>query len=92
VGQRHVNGGVSVFFCGGGGKPACPNSSSGTVSGTITAEDVLGPTAQGFEAGDLAALERAIRGGVTYANMHTMKFPGGEIRGQIRPGRGHGHH
>jgi CHRD domain len=92
VGQRHVNGGVSVFFCGGGGKPACPNSSSGTVSGTITAEDVLGPTAQGFEAGDLAALERAIRAGVTYANMHTLKFPGGEIRGQIRPGRGHGHH
>jgi hypothetical protein len=29
-------------------------------------------------------VERAIRAGVTYANMHTAKFPGGEIRGQIR--------
>ena len=26
VGQKGVNGGVSVFFCGGGGKPACPAS------------------------------------------------------------------
>jgi len=84
VGQRGVNGGVSVFFCGGGGKPACPASSSGTVEGTIVAADVLGPVAQGFNAGDLAAVERAIRAGVTYANMHTAKFPGGEIRGQIR--------
>jgi hypothetical protein len=84
VGQRGVNGGVSVFFCGGGGKPACPASNSGTVSGTIVAADVLGPTTQGFNTGDLAAVERAIRAGVTYANMHTAKFPGGEIRGQIR--------
>jgi CHRD domain-containing protein len=90
VGQRSVNGGVSVFFCGGGGKPPCPNSASGTVTGTITAADVLGPVSQGFDPGDLAALERAIKAGVTYANMHTMKFPGGEIRGQIKGGHGHG--
>jgi CHRD domain len=86
VGQPGVNGGVAVFFCGGGGKPACPPNSSGSVSGTITAADVVGPTAQGFTAGDLASLERAIRAGVTYANMHTSNFPNGEIRGQIRPG------
>jgi CHRD domain len=91
VGQKGVNGAVSVFFCGGGGKPACPNSPSGTVTGTITAADVLGPTAQGFDPGDLAALERAIDAGVTYANMHTTKFPAGEIRGQIKGGE-HGHH
>jgi hypothetical protein len=24
LGQRGVNGGVSIFLCGGGGKPACP--------------------------------------------------------------------
>jgi len=26
VGQKGVNGGVSVFFCGGGGKPPCPGN------------------------------------------------------------------
>jgi hypothetical protein len=86
VGQKNVNGGVSIFFCGGGGQPACPAATSGTVSGTATAANVVGPTAQGYNAGDLAAVERAIKAGVTYANMHTAKFPGGEIRGQI--GRG----
>jgi hypothetical protein len=90
VGQRSVNGGVSVFFCGGGGKPACPASPSGSVSGTITAANVLGPVGQGYDPGDLAPLEKAIKAGVAYANMHTAKFPGGEIRGQIRRGQGEG--
>jgi CHRD domain len=91
VGQRNVNGGVSVFFCGGGGKPACPASASGSISGTITAANVVGPVAQGYDPGDLAPVEKAIRAGVAYANMHTAKFPGGEIRGQIRRGHGEGH-
>lgn len=90
VGQPGVNGGVSVFFCGGGGKPACPASNSGSVSGTITAADVVGPTAQGFAVGDITPVIAALRAGFTYANMHTAKFPGGEIRGQIVRG-GHGH-
>ena len=89
VGQRGVNGGVSVFFCGGGGKPACPASNSGTVEGTIVAADVVGPTAQGYNAGDLAPVITAIKAGVTYANMHTAKFPAGEIRGQVFPDRHH---
>jgi len=91
VGQRSVAGGVSVFFCGGGGKPACPASPTGSVSGTITAANVVGPVAQGYDPGDLAPLEKAIRAGVAYANMHTTKFPGGEIRGQIKHGHGEGH-
>jgi hypothetical protein len=86
VGQKNVNGGVSIFFCGGGGQAPCPAATSGTVTGTATAANVVGPTAQGFAAGDLAAVERAIKAGVTYANMHTAKFPAGEIRGQIRGG------
>jgi hypothetical protein len=86
IGQAGVNGGVSVFFCGGGGKPACPAATSGTVTGTFTAADVIGPTAQGFAAGDLASVLRAIRAGVTYANIHTANFPAGEIRGQIKAG------
>jgi len=92
VGQRNVAGGVSVFFCGGGGKPPCPSSTSGTVSGTISAADVLGPVAQGVDLGNLAQLETAIKAGFAYANMHTVKYPAGEIRGQITRGHGHGHH
>lgn len=90
AGQKSVNGGVAVFFCGGGGKSACPSSPSGSVSGTITAADVIGPIAQGYDTGDLAAVERAIKAGVAYANMHTSKHPGGEIRGQIKRGHGEG--
>ena len=89
VGQTGVNGGVSVFFCGGGGKPACPASNSGTVTGTIDASGVVGPTAQGFAPGDIAPVIAALRAGFTYANMHTAKFPAGEIRGQVLPGNGH---
>ena len=78
-------GGVMVFFCGGGGQPACPATTSGTISGAITAANVLAVPAQGIKAGDLAAVMRAIRAGASYANMHTPpNFPGGEIRGQIR--------
>ena len=81
-----------MFFCGGGGKPACPASNSGSVSGTITAADVVGPTAQGFVAGDITPVIAALRAGFTYANMHTTKFPVGEIRGQIVRGHGHDDH
>jgi hypothetical protein len=89
VGQVGVNGAVSFFFCGGGGKPACPASTSGTITGTVVAADILGPTAQGFDAGDLDSVVAAIQHGVGYANMHTAKFPAGEIRGQLVPT---GHH
>jgi hypothetical protein len=76
-----VNGGVAVFLCGGGNKPACP--ASGLVTGTLVAADVIGPAAQGIEAGEFAELVRAIRNGATYVNVHTPAFPGGEIRGNI---------
>ncbi len=88
IGQRSVAGGVTIFFCGGGGRPACPNDTSGTVTGTITAADVMALPAQGIAAGDLAAVLRAMRRGDTYANMHTAAHGGGEIRGQIQGGGG----
>jgi hypothetical protein len=83
IGQPDVNGGVVAFFCGGGGKSACP-AGNATVTGTIVAADVLAVPAQGIAAGDFAALLRAMRAGVTYANLHTGTFAGGEIRGAIR--------
>jgi hypothetical protein len=82
LGQPGVNGGVIAFLCGGGGKPACP--ASGSVSGTITEADVIGPAAQGIAAGELAEVITAMRQGMTYVNVHTSKHPGGEIRGQIK--------
>jgi hypothetical protein len=88
VGQSGVNGLVSAFLCGGGGQAACPATTSGTVSGTIVAANVVGPTAQGVAVGDFAALLTAIKHHVAYVNMHTPKFLGGEIRGQIGGGWG----
>ena len=91
-GQMSVNGGVSAFLCGGGDKPACPPT-GGTVSDTIDAADVIGPSAQGISAGEFDELLAAMRAGVTYVNVHTMmagapagpgNLPGGEIRGQIK--------
>jgi len=87
-GQRSVNGGVSFFLCGGGGKPACPASTSGMVTGTVVAADVLGPTAQDIAPGNLAGILQMIRAGFGYANMHTPLHPTGEIRGQIRASGG----
>ncbi len=85
--QRHVAGGISVFFCGGGSKPAWPQS--GTVTGRIVASDVIGPENQGIAPGELRELIRAIRAGATYANVHSVQFPAGEIRGQILPAESH---
>lgn len=89
-GQRSVNGGISVWLCqttaspGPTGTPVCPLS--GTVGGTFTAANVIGPSGQGIAAGEFEELIRAVRAGVTYANVHSSKFPGGEIRGQISRG------
>jgi hypothetical protein len=90
VGQPGVSGGVSFFFCGGGGKPACPSTVNGpvTITGTTLPADVVGPTAQLFTAGDLNSVIRAMEAGLTYANMHTPRLGAGEIRGQLM--RGHG--
>jgi hypothetical protein len=79
IGAAHTTGQVSVFFCG-GAKPACPPSPA-TVTGTITAADVIPRRDQGVET--FEDLVEAIRKGITYANVHTDKSPAGEIRGQL---------
>jgi hypothetical protein len=86
--QEHVSGGVMVFLCGPAGSPAkqtcgTPPSTSGVISGSLTAADVIGPTSQNIAVGDMAAVLAAIRNDAAYINLHTTMFPGGEIRGQI---------
>lgn len=85
LGQKDVNGGVSFFLCGGPTTLPC-TPTSGSFSGTATAADVVGPAAQGIAPGEIAEIIRAMRAGKTYANVHTNKHPGGEIRGDIRHG------
>src|SRR5712691_1025716 len=84
-GQPQNTGSVVVFFCGGAGRPACPDgpAHSGSVSGTWTAADVLGVASQNVTAGDFAGFLRILRVHLGYANVHTPLFPGGEIRGQV---------
>jgi hypothetical protein len=95
-GKEHVAGGIMVFFCtnlanGPAGTPACPDDTGGpvTVTGTITAADVVGPTAQNVTAGDFDAIVSALASDTAYANIHTTKFPAGEIRGQVHEDRHH---
>ncbi len=82
-GEVHVGGGVMIFLCGGGGQPACPVATSGTIEGTITPANVTGPTSQGVTPGDLASALRAVRQGAGYVNLHSVNFPAGEVRGQV---------
>jgi hypothetical protein len=79
--QQHVGGGVMAFLCG-GPKPPCPPS--GTVTGDLLPSDILGPAAQGVEAGAFDEFVRALRAGAVYVNVHSTNFPEGEIRGQVR--------
>jgi hypothetical protein len=86
-GQEHTTGGVMVFLCGPAGSPAkqaCPAATFGVVSGTLVAGDVIGPGGQNILAGDLTAVLNAIRNDAAYANLHSVNFPGGEIRGHIK--------
>ena len=101
LGQRSANGGITVFLCsnlGNGpvGTQPCP-ASPATITGTIVAADVspaipatAGARAQGLDTGEFAELLAAIRARVTYANVHSTKFPGGEIRAQLGKSRGKG--
>jgi CHRD domain-containing protein len=83
-GRQDVNGGVMIFLCGGGGQPACPAATSGTIEGSIVPANVVGPAAQGITAGQLQTAIEEVLQGQGYVNIHTATFPAGEIRGQVR--------
>ena len=93
-GQKTATGPISVFLCtnlgnGPAGTQPCP-APPATISGTIVAADVTNlANERGISAGELDELIRAIRAGVTYANVHTTRWPGGEIRSQIDGNHSH---
>ena len=87
-GKKYTAGGVIAFLCSNlsnppAGTPPCPER-GGTVSGTIDANQVIPIEGQNIPADDFNALVSAIVSETTYANVHTTRFPAGELRGQIR--------
>jgi hypothetical protein len=97
-GKTAINGGISFWLCEtatnpspSASTPTCPAAPGGTVEGDITALEVIGPAGQGIEVGNLAEILAAMQAGHAYANVHSTKWPGGEIRAQINDGnRGEG--
>ena len=86
-GQMTANGGVSFFLCTNGGNgPAgtqlCPVGPA-ELTGVITPDLVIGPAGTGIEPGAFDEIVAAIRNGTAYANVHSAKWPAGEIRGQL---------
>jgi hypothetical protein len=76
------------------------NPRAGAVTGTLTKTDVLANTGNGIGGAgsdpdaEWAEVLNLIRAGRTYANVHSVKFPPGEIRSQIdnRDDGDHGGH
>ena len=85
--EKGAAGGISVFLCsnlgnGPAGTQSCPPAPA-TITGTFRPQDVIGPTGQGIAPGEFGELMDAMQAGLTYVNVHSTKYPGGEIRAQI---------
>ena len=95
-GRPAIGGQIILFLCTNLTPPAgvptpqkCPLVGPATITGTLTAADVIARPTQGIDGGTagLAQIIKAMRVDAAYANVHTVNFTGGEIRGTL-PGRG----
>jgi hypothetical protein len=88
VGAADAAGPVIFFLCATGanapaGVQACPGAAGGTVSGTLTADNLMVQPGAGINTFDNAV--NALISATTYTNVHTPANGGGEIRGQNIP-------
>jgi len=90
-GRPGLTGGVVLFLCTNLAPPAgipapqaCP-APPATITGTLTADNVIAGATQGIDAGasGFAEIVKAIRSDAAYANVHTTLHPSGEIRGRL---------
>ncbi len=61
---------------------ACP-AAPATIEGVILPADVIGPDGHGVTAGQFDEVVAAMRAGVTYVDVHSSLYQGGEIRAQL---------
>jgi len=94
-GKSRDSGGIFLFLCtnlappaGVPAPPLCPNPSAtglNAVTGMLTGANVLAVPGQNITGGDFSIVSAALLSDTAYVNVHTVKFPAGEIRGQVGP-------
>lgn len=72
--QRNLLETILVWLC-----PTTANPSPAAV----TKDAPVGPAAQGIDPTEFDEFVKAIRNGAGYVNVHSSKYPPGEIRGQL---------
>jgi hypothetical protein len=91
-GRPAISGGIALFLCTNLTPPAgvplpqnCPVALPATITGTLTAADVVAIPGQGIDPGaaGFAEMVKAIRAGAAYVNVHTTLRPSGEIRARL---------
>jgi hypothetical protein len=90
-GRPAITGGIVLFLCTNLAPPAgvpTPQrclAAPATITGTLTAADVIALPDQGIDSGaaGFAEMIRAIRARAAYVNVHTVNHPGGEVRGRL---------
>ncbi|MDX1388305.1 MAG: CHRD domain-containing protein [Acidobacteriota bacterium] len=65
--------------------PSCPAETDARITGAFDHERVFAAVEQGVDFQDFDALVEVLRSGLAYVSVSSVRFPTGEIRGQIHP-------